>query len=380
MEPRLIDEVPNHLFSDLEQIGTGSYSDIFTAIHIKTNSKVVLKIIPKSKNLDYIDKEISIHKTLNHPFICKYFTSFNTEHLTIIVMEFIEGINSLEYVNKYKGIPTKEAQNIFAQLVIALEYLHDQSISHRDLKLENIMIDNFGHIRLIDFGFSSLKTVMSTCCGSVPYSAPEILSGDKYTNKSDIWSLGVILYALLCGHLPFYHTNIQLMAMIICSNEAYIPPTLDPSARDLIKKMLIKDPYQRISLDGIKNHQFVKQTQLFRINYKQLFSPAQKTTEIENINRSSSKVVFVSNDQPKEELSKNSNCMTFNISLNKPHLNCYRVRNRRISMTDLKPKAPEIVLREKITSNTNSVDESILSRKDFALNLNKLIEMSIIKL
>ena len=102
-------------------------------------------------------------------------------------MELINGISLLDYVNETSGIPISEARYLFVQLIIAIEYLHNEAhITHRDLKLENIMIDYYGHIRLIDFGFSSMKTMMSTCCGTIPYCAPEVLSCEMYTNASDI--------------------------------------------------------------------------------------------------------------------------------------------------------------------------------------------------
>lgn len=116
-------------------------------------------------------------------------------------MELIEGTNLLQYVNQNHGLKINEVQNIFSQLIIAIEYLHNElNISHRDLKLENVMLD---------FGFSSIKkNIMSTLCGSIPYCAPEVLKCQTYTKEADIWCLGVILYSLVSGKLPFFCSNL----------------------------------------------------------------------------------------------------------------------------------------------------------------------------
>lgn len=387
MEIGLLNEIPQDIFTDLEQIGSGSFSDIFTATYIKTKTKVALKISIKSNDEEYLKREIDIHKSLHHPFICKYFTDIETEHLMIIAMEFIEGTNSLDYVNQYKGLPVEEAQNIFSQLVIVMEYMHEKNVSHRDLKLENIMIDKYAHIRLIDFGFSSLNTMMTTCCGSIPYCAPEILSGQNYTKSADIWSLGIILYAILQGYLPFYNSNINMLAIIICSNEPYFTSSMDPSARDLIIKMLIKDPEQRITLNEIKEHPFVKQSKLFQINYKQLFSPT--PLENDNYKRSSLKISRQVNSNALIQqingnidhlhIAKSSTCLTFNFALTQHQKNCYHMRSRRTS-NDFSKNHVEEDLHEKITHLSDNIDDCIMNRSDFAFNLNKLIEMAYINL
>ena len=233
-----------------------------------------------------------------------------------------------------------------------MEYMHEKNVSHRDLKLENIMIDKYAHIRLIDFGFSSLNTMMTTCCGSIPYCAPEILSGQNYTKSADIWSLGIILYAILQGCLPFYHSNINMLAFIICSNEPYFTPSMDPSARDLIIKMLIKDPEQRITLNEIKEHPFVKQSKLFQINYKQLFSPT--PLENDNYKRSSLKIPRQVNSNALIQqingsidhlhIDKSSTCLTFNFALTQHQKNCYHMRSRRTSNDFSKSEPKELSL------------------------------------
>lgn len=354
MDTSLISEVPKDLFTDLEQIGSGSNSDIFKATHVPTQIKVALKISIKNPDDKFLEREINIHKSLNHPFICKYFTDIETDHLLIIVMEYIEGENLLAYAKK--GISLKETRDIFAQLVVALEYLHDKDISHRDLKLENVMIDKFGHIRLIDFGFSSSNTIMTTCCGSLPYCSPEILSDDNYTKSSDIWSLGVILYAIVIGHMPFYHSNVNTLTSIIISFDPPFPQNMNSDARDLIKRMLDKNPKSRITLEDIRNHHFVKDDKFLQIS-KKVFSPIQKPTETDNKRKT-----MIHNSST---WNQNSNCLSLNMQINHLQQNRFQVRARRISSSDLKPKV--------IDDNLNDL---IINSYELASNLNILIEVS----
>lgn len=354
MDYKFIDEIPQNVFTNLQEIGSGTFSDIFSAIHSNTKTKVALKITLKKNNeeeMNSLEQEISINKLLNHPFICKYFTDIDTNHLKIIVMEHIDGINLLDYVNQTRGLPLGEVLNLFSQLVIAIEYLHTEThITHRDLKLENIMIDKYSHIRLIDFGFSSVNTMMTTCCGSIPYCAPEVLSGQNYTKKADIWSMGIILYALIDGNLPFYHPNINNLAAMICQKEVFFSSNFtDQSLQDLVQKMLIKDPEQRISIEDIKRHPSLSGQKLLQIDYKRLFYSYQYQIIIPSIQ----------NLQNNSLVSKSST---------------YSVVDRRHSHV-IDPKNFSLVNNEIV----EDLDHSILKRKDFALNLNNLIESALIE-
>ena len=314
MNYKYIDEVPQDLFTSIQEIDSGTFSDIFSAVHLKTNSKVALKILLKNNDeeeMNALKLELEINKTLHHPFICKYFTDIETEHLKIIVMELIEGENALDYVNKTRGLPLQKALNIFSQLIIAIEYLHNEAhITHRDLKLENVMIDKYDHIRLIDFGFSSLNVMMTTCCGSIPYCAPEILSDQKYTNSADIWSLGIILFALIDGNLPFYHANINTLALMICQNEVKFSPNFRSLAiQDLLQRMLTKDPGKRIKIDEIKRHPVMAQQRLLQIDYRQLLHSVQENP----FNFTSQKF-----NEYKIALAKSSTCIQFNTGFSHP--------------------------------------------------------------
>lgn len=368
MDFRFIDEIPQNVFTNFQEIGSGTFSDIFSAVHLNTNSKVALKISLKNNNeedMKSFEQEISINKAINHPFICKYFTDIETDHLKIIVLELVEGVNALNYVNQTCGLPFQEALNLFTQLIIAIEYLHNEvHATHRDLKLENIMIDKYDHIRLIDFGFSSVNTMMTTCCGSIPYCAPEILTGQKYTKAADIWSLGIILYAFINGNLPFYNPNINTLAAMICNKEVQFTsnfPNLE--IQDLIQRMLTKDPIQRITIDEIKMHPSISNQKLFQINYKQLFESNINDT----ISLSSQKLA-----SNKSNRSKSSAC--FKLESGIQHLPIIKEPSSSNEATCSHHNSKLRILSE----CTSELDESIRNRKDFALNLNKTIESALL--
>lgn len=378
----IIDEIPHDLFSNVKQIGSGSFSSIFSAIHIKTNTKVALKVSIKSQNTEnnkLIEQEISINKMLHHPFICKFFTEIETEHFWIIVMEIIDGITSLDYVNRKEGLPIDEARNIFVQLLIAIEYLHfDVHITHRDLKLENIMLDNYGYIRLIDFGLSSFNTMMSTRCGSIAYCAPEILTGDLYTNEADIWSMGIILYALIKGDLPFYHTDVETLANIICMQEVAFSDKFDEDLQDLLSKMLEKDFTQRIKIEEIKHHPFVLPEKLLQINYKQLFSPSNSNqNHFPQISQFDKNAHYACKSTEKFESISSPKFVRFQPALLlNANLNVQRRKSSFVRASNpffILPQNQE-ALREKINNVTNDLDHSIESRKNFPFLLNSLIE------
>ncbi|EAY20266.1 CAMK family protein kinase [Trichomonas vaginalis G3] len=169
----------------------------------------------------------------------------------------------LSYANKNGPMKEEDAAVIFSELIIALRYLHDEcNIAHRDIKAENILLDENHNIRLIDFGISRIHDIeteyMKTNCGSILYAAPEIISEKGYTKSVDIWSAGVLLYAIVVGHFPFEENNYKnLTHKIVYSNVEY-PPCLSILLTDLLQKMLVKDPTQRITIKEILDHPWLK--------------------------------------------------------------------------------------------------------------------------
>lgn len=376
MVVEFLNEIPPESYTDFIQIGSGSYSSIFSALHTKTNVRVALKISLKVNDEDKmktIYQEHEIHKTLNHPFICRYYTSFETEHLFIVSMELIEGISLLEYVNQNRGLKIEDAQNIFGQLIIAMEYLHsEKNVTHRDLKLENIMVDRFNNIRLIDFGFSTPKLIMTTLCGSIPYCAPEILKGQAYTKEADIWCMGIILYSLVTDKLPFYSANMKKMINTICEQEPDYSLIKNQDLKDLLSKLLIKDQAQRIMMHDIKNHIFMSHVRILKIDYKTIFSPIPVIQS--NFRRKRSASVM------KPSMS-NLNLSGLLASTSSSNNSSDFLPQKRLVPPD--NGANQLIinnLRKLVTNNSTDVDELIGSRKDYPSNLNRLIETALLSI
>ncbi|OHT14921.1 CAMK family protein kinase [Tritrichomonas foetus] len=303
-------EIPQQIFRDIREIGSGSFSNIFSATYRKTQTKVALKAFEKKHGEEMvIQNEIDIHKSLHHPLIAEFFSDFETDHLKIIILELVEGITMLDKVNKEERLGVIEAQFVFVQLMTVFDYLHiEKNIAHRDLKLENIMIDSYGHIRVIDFGFSSNSTnLMTTLCGSIPYCAPEIFTCEKFSKSADIWSLGIILFALVSGRLPFYDSNMNNMVASICTSEPEYPQMIPTNCLDILSKLLIKDPENRITIKDIERHSFVLNCTFSHIDMDALFVRSEfKSVEDHILSRQN--YAFVLNQKIENELLKMSHC------------------------------------------------------------------------
>lgn len=246
--------------------GIGAYARVFRAIDLYTKKQVAIKQIPKNPNLveaeiEMINRERQIYRTLNHPLISQYLYDFEDDANWYIVMEYVSNGSLLDYINSKGKLMENECQYIFAQLVDVMLYLHNEcNIVHRDMKVENILLDYNRYVKLIDFGFSTNKsedTFFSTLCGSPAYIAPEMVKGPKYSKAADIWSMGIILYGMAVGTLPFVDENIVRQTQKIVYMPAIVPPDVSSSIRELIQGMLAKDPLKRLTLEQIADHPWV---------------------------------------------------------------------------------------------------------------------------
>ncbi|KAK3376849.1 hypothetical protein B0T24DRAFT_700834 [Lasiosphaeria ovina] len=269
-------------------IGKGSFGKVFLATHKLTNgSKVVLK--SANKDDSNLAREIHHHRQFVHPHIARLYEVIVTETLVWLVLEYCPGDELYNYLLKHGKLPVDKVQKTFTQLVGAVCYVHQQSCVHRDLKLENILLDKHENVKLCDFGFTreyeGKSNYLQTFCGTVCYSAPEMLKGEKYAGeKVDVWSLGVILYALLCGELPFDDDDDAVTRSKILTQEPTYPDHIPPDALSLLKMLLSKRPLLRPTLPDILAHPFLaehatQQQDILKLEQSPPFStPLEKET------------------------------------------------------------------------------------------------------
>ncbi|XP_053714321.1 serine/threonine-protein kinase MARK2 isoform X9 [Synchiropus splendidus] len=243
----------------LKTIGKGNFAKVKLARHVLTGKEVAVKIIDKtqlnSSSLQKLFREVRIMKMLNHPNIVKLFEVIETEKTLYLVMEYASGGEVFDYLVAHGRMKEKEACAKFRQIVSAVQYCHQKCIVHRDLKAENLLLDADMNIKIADFGFSNEFTLgnkLDTFCGSPPYAAPELFQGKKYDGPEvDVWSLGVILYTLVSGSLPFDGQNLKELRERVLRGKYRIPFYMSTDCENLLKKFLILNPSKRGSLEQI---------------------------------------------------------------------------------------------------------------------------------
>lgn len=237
-------------------------------------NQVAIKLIRRDTIMKDSESEIKIYREinslrlLNHPHIVNLVEVLKSGKYIGIVLEYASGGELFDFILRHKYLKENVARKLFAQLVSGVDYMHSKGLVHRDLKLENLLLDKHKNIIISDFGFvnsfnRNRSDLMKTSCGSPCYAAPElVLSQSPYAGqKVDIWSLGVILYAMLAGYLPFDDdadnedgADIVKLYNYICSNPLTFPEYITPLARDLLRKIIVPDPAKRISMDEIRSH------------------------------------------------------------------------------------------------------------------------------
>ncbi|XP_035379980.1 MAP/microtubule affinity-regulating kinase 3 isoform X2 [Electrophorus electricus] len=241
----------------LKTIGKGNFAKVKLARHIPTGREVAIKIIDKTQlnptSLQKLFREVRIMKILNHPNIVKLFEVIETEKTLYLVMEYASGGEVFDYLVAHGRMKEKEARTKFRQIVSAVQYCHQKHIVHRDLKAENLLLDADMNIKIADFGFSNEFTVgskLDTFCGSPPYAAPELFQGKKYDGPEvDVWSLGVILYTLVSGSLPFDGQNLKELRERVLRGKYRIPFYMSTDCENLLKRFLVLNPVKRGTLE-----------------------------------------------------------------------------------------------------------------------------------
>ena len=313
-EPKITD------FKKKKEIGSGSFGRVYLATHIKTNVDYAIKVIDKRNKINiegkpYFRREIEIMSKIRHPNCVRLFGNFEDENCCYFIMEYIPGGNlyTLMSNNRNIGLNIYLVASIVRDLASAIYYLHNMNppIIHRDIKPENILLTNNFKIKLTDFGWSNYIDFegeqRSTLCGTPIYLAPEMIQNSGHDKHVDIWCLGVLLFELLTGIPPFIGQNrILLMKNIINVNISWpMPPRLplDPDAKDLISKILKKNPNERISLeDMIKHNFFIK----YCPKTKPFFDKRQKFH---------SKPFIISKDIPKDDSNNDFDSINDNLEV-----------------------------------------------------------------
>uniref|UniRef100_A0A452GMI7 Serine/threonine-protein kinase MARK1 n=1 Tax=Gopherus agassizii TaxID=38772 RepID=A0A452GMI7_9SAUR len=249
----------------LKTIGKGNFAKVKLARHVLTGREVAVKIIDKTQlnptSLQKLFREVRIMKILNHPSIVKLFEVIETEKTLYLVMEYASGGEVFDYLVAHGRMKEKEARAKFRQIVSAVQYCHQKYIVHRDLKAENLLLDADMNIKIADFGFSNEFTIgnkLDTFCGSPPYAAPELFQGKKYDGPEvDVWSLGVILYTLVSGSLPFDGQNLKELRERVLRGKYRIPFYMSTDCENLLKKLLVLNPIKRGSLEQIMKDRWI---------------------------------------------------------------------------------------------------------------------------
>ncbi|XP_051053408.1 serine/threonine-protein kinase SIK2 isoform X5 [Phodopus roborovskii] len=253
-------------FYDIEgTLGKGNFAVVKLGRHRITKTEVAIKIIDKSQldavNLEKIYREVQIMKMLDHPHIIKLYQVMETKSMLYLVTEYAKNGEIFDYLANHGRLNESEARRKFWQILSAVDYCHGRKIVHRDLKAENLLLDNNMNIKIADFGFGNFfKTgeLLATWCGSPPYAAPEVFEGQQYEGPQlDIWSMGVVLYVLVCGALPFDGPTLPILRQRVLEGRFRIPYFMSEDCEHLIRRMLVLDPSKRLSIAQIKEHKWM---------------------------------------------------------------------------------------------------------------------------
>lgn len=252
----------------IARVGSGSTAEVFCAVHCVSQSKVAIKRIKKanltSEYLARARSEVEILRKLNCPFCADIYETFEDNEYFDIVMEYAENGSLYDRITKYGPLCEIDASNIMCELLFVLYTVHEDGVLHRDLKLENILLDKYNNLRLIDFGMGKVidtsVAMHQTACGTPDYVAPEVILRQPYSCKADIWSVGVILYVLVTGHLPFHDDNMQKQFHKIISEEVEYPCYLSSECVEFIQLCLQKDKDKRPQITELATLPFLRKS------------------------------------------------------------------------------------------------------------------------
>lgn len=270
---RLKKEEVTKFYDIKEKLGTGSFAVVKRCIRKSDGKEFAVKIIKKAKlnpdELAVVHDEVEIMHIINHPNIVTLYEMFESPKKIYMIMELLTGGELFDRIVAKGSYSEKEASELIKAVASAVSYLHEQNVVHRDLKPENLLYlstDVNSNIKITDFGLAKHKAegqkqMMTTACGTPGYVAPEVLKNEPYGTAVDLWSLGVILYILLCGFPPFYHESTAELYRQIKKGQYDFPSPywndISDAAKDIVRRLLCVDPKQRLSAKGVLGHPWV---------------------------------------------------------------------------------------------------------------------------
>jgi BR serine/threonine kinase len=244
-------------------LGSGTTGKVKLGRHKHTDQLVAIKIIKKSQfelkpDLDRkIRREVALMRIMDHPHLLRLIGVCESTHHLSMILEYAAHGELFDFLVSKRRLELPLAISIFREIVYGVEYLHSYGICHRDLKPENILLDAFDHIKIADFGFARwMRTnIAETSCGSPHYAAPEVVRGFRYDGRAaDLWSCGVILYALLAGKLPFDDPSIRSLLAKVKAGKFTMPSFFEQNVQNLISRLLAIDPTHRMTMKELKQH------------------------------------------------------------------------------------------------------------------------------
>lgn len=257
-------------------LGKGQTGLVKMGVHCVTRKTVAVKMITRQKLshsvLMKVEREIAIMKLINHPHVLGLYDVYENNTHLYLVLEHVSGGELFDYLVRKGRLSEREARRFFRQIISAVDFCHKHKVCHRDLKPENLLLDESKNIKVADFGMASLQVgtkLLETSCGSPHYACPEVIRGEQYDGrKADVWSCGVILFALLVGALPFDDDNLRVLLEKVKKGHFQIPSYIAPGAQELLKGMVEVNPRKRLTFDSVMKHPW------FRGSHDQLLDPS----------------------------------------------------------------------------------------------------------
>ena len=262
IDTRMIKQIGNYTLG--AEVGSGAFGKVVLGKHILTGETVAIKILDKMilsqtpEDYELVRQEISILKIVKHKYIVQLYEILQTPQHIFIIMEYCEGKDLMDYILTKTRLSELESLKFFQQLINALFYLHSQNISHRDVKIDNMLLDRNKDLKLVDFGLSTKytdDTLLDQPCGTVVYAAPEVLDGNEYHGMlADVWSSGIVLFGMASGYLPFCDQDDEVNKKHVLEGKIDLPDFFSPMLKDLLKHMLDINPITRYTLQDIREH------------------------------------------------------------------------------------------------------------------------------